>query len=288
MDKIRKITQIVSTFLINLNLKGLLTGSLYTGKMKGICVPGLNCYSCPAAVSSCPLGLLQSTLGTMKRGINWYVIGTISFFSVLLGRVICGFLCPFGLIQELLYKIPTYKIKHLPKTLTYIKYGVLLLFIFIVPITVMLYKGIGIPGFCKYICPQGTMAGILLSIANPDIRTMIHGTFWFKIIVLVMILFISIIIYRPFCRVVCPLGAIYGLFNSLAFVQINIQQDKCSHCNKCSQTCPMEVDVTKNPNSTECIRCGKCVDVCDSEAINIKFAKYKISFREKTGNEKGH
>lgn len=219
----------------------------------------------------------------MRRGINWYIIGTISFFSVLLGRIICGFLCPFGLLQELLYKIPSFKIKHIPKPITYIKYGVLLIFVLIIPVTVMFYKGIGIPAFCKYICPQGTIAGIILSITNSDIRTMMHGNFWFKIIVLAIILLASIIVYRPFCRVICPLGALYGLFNSLAFVQITIQQDQCSHCNKCNKVCPMEVDVVKNPNSSECIRCGKCADVCDREAISFTCARKKMNVKKKKG-----
>ena len=107
MDKKKRIViQSIAALIQNANLKGFFTGKIYTGKTKGICVPGLNCYSCPGAVGACPIGALQNELSAFKFKIPYYVVGLILFFGALAGRLICGFICPFGLLQDLINKIP--------------------------------------------------------------------------------------------------------------------------------------------------------------------------------------
>ncbi|MBQ6453760.1 MAG: 4Fe-4S binding protein, partial [Coriobacteriales bacterium] len=98
--------QSVAVLLQNANFKGFLTGRIYQGPIKAVCVPGLNCYSCPGAVGACPIGSLQATLGGASFKLPYYVLGLLVFFGALLGRAICGFLCPFGFLQDLLHRIP--------------------------------------------------------------------------------------------------------------------------------------------------------------------------------------
>ena len=133
-------------------------GTLYRGPLKRVCVPGLNCYSCPAAAGSCPLGALQAVIGSPKFQVSYYVVGILIFLGTLLGRVICGFLCPFGWVQELLHKIPGPKFSTRPlHILTYLKYVILIVFVVVLPMTAVNEVGLGDPFFCKYICPAGIL-----------------------------------------------------------------------------------------------------------------------------------
>ena len=102
----RHLIQLIASIVSNANIKGFIDGKIYTGPTKQVCVPGLNCYSCPGAIGSCPVGALQAQLGRAKKSIPFYILGFLLLFGVLFGRLICGFLCLFGFIQDLLYKIP--------------------------------------------------------------------------------------------------------------------------------------------------------------------------------------
>ena len=107
----RRLVQLYAALLYNANLKGFIDGHIYTGNLKAVCVPGFNCYSCPGAIASCPLGSLQNALNAAGHTAPWYVLGILALFGVILGRTICGWICPLGLIQELLHRIPTPKIR---------------------------------------------------------------------------------------------------------------------------------------------------------------------------------
>ena len=180
----RRLIQLYSALLYNAHLKGFAEGEIYTGPLKDLCVPGLNCYSCPGAVAACPLGSLQNALAASADRPAFYVVGLLLMFGLLLGRVICGFLCPFGLIQELLHRIPTKKVKKSPLTrrLSRVKYVVLAVFALAIPAWFALRR-LPLPGFCKYICPAGTLEGalmLLLHPANDALRAMTGGLFWWK------------------------------------------------------------------------------------------------------------
>ena len=146
-------------------------GSIYKGPGKFICLPGLNCYSCPGALGSCPIGSLQAVIGSRSYRFSFYVAGFLLLFGALFGRLVCGWLCPFGLVQDLLYKIPfVKKLRRLPgdRWLKYLKYVILAGFVIVLPLTVLDIVGQGQPWFCKYICPSGTLfAGIPLIASNP-------------------------------------------------------------------------------------------------------------------------
>ena len=252
-------------------LVGFMQGKIQSGEQKFVCVPGLNCYSCPGAVGACPIGALQAVLGDRKFQFSYYVFGFLLFVSVLLGRVVCGFLCPFGFLQDLLYKIKSPKIKvpvKLDKGLRYLKYVILVVFVILLPAFVTNSLGMGDPFFCKYICPQGVLEGAIpLALANSGIRAALGHLFTFKFTVLALFIILSILFYRPFCKWICPLGAIYSLFNKVSFLKIQVDHEKCVGCQKCSRVCKMDVNVVDTPNHPECIRCGECMKACPTDAI---------------------
>ena len=262
-----------ATLLTNIHLPNFLKGGLYQGKGKAVCVPGLNCYSCPAASGACPIGSFQAVVGSSKFRFSYYITGFLILLGVLLGRVICGFLCPFGWFQELLHKIPTKKLstKKL-KPLTYLKYVVLLVMVVLLPVLVTNQLGMGDPFFCKYLCPQGVLEGAIpLSLANAGIRAALGSLFTWKFIVLLTVIVLSIVFYRPFCKWLCPLGAFYALLNKVSLFQMQVDQSKCVSCGRCAKVCKMDVDVTKSPNHTECIRCGMCIRACPTDAVSFRY-----------------
>lgn len=278
-SNLRLAVQVVFAALTNGYLLGYMKGNIYKGNSKKICVPGLNCYSCPGAIASCPIGSLQAVLGSKNFKFSFYIIGFLMIIGAFIGRFVCGWLCPFGLIQDLLYKIPFIKkIKKVPydQCLRYLKYIILLIFVIILPIGISNYTGEGSPWFCKLICPSGTLfAGIPLVSMNSSLQLIIGPLFGWKILVLITIIIMSIKIYRPFCKYICPLGAIYGVFNKVSIYKYEIDYSKCIKCEICHKKCDMNVVVYKKPNSIECIRCGKCIKVCPKNAISTTFNSSK-------------
>lgn len=269
----RKALQIAAFGFSNVHIENFAKGKLYTGKWKQFCNPGLNCYSCPAASLACPIGALQAVSGSMNYSVSFYVVGFLLAIGVLFGRAICGWICPFGLIQELLHKIPTPKLK-LPKPFTYLKYLILVVFVLVLPVAVTNYMGMGKPAFCEFICPSGTLlGGIPMVLTHPELRAALGGLFALKLAILAIVLVGCVLVFRFFCKTLCPLGAIYGLLNKISIYHLEVDKDACISCGKCSRVCKMDVDPVKCPNSAECIRCGACKEACPKDAISIGFGK---------------
>lgn len=269
MDKKRFGILAAASLIQNAHWRGFFTGKIYQGPIKNVCVPGLNCYSCPGAVGSCPIGSLQGFLSGLKFRFPYYVVGLLLFFGALLGRAVCGLLCPFGFLQELLHLIPGLPKKNRfpgDKWLRYLKYAVLILLVIVLPLTYALT-----PFFCKYLCPSGTVAGILLAARDGMVRSQLGGIFLWKLWILLVIVIGSLVVWRPFCKYLCPLGAIYGLFNKFALYRMDLDTDSCIHCGKCARACRMCLDPSKTPNSPECIRCGDCVQACPAQALTLGF-----------------
>lgn len=262
----RRWIQVICALLYNCNFTGFAKGRIYQGKLKGACVPGLNCYSCPGAVGACPLGSLQQALVSSRYKFPYYMLGVLLLFGVIFGRVICGFLCPFGLLQELIYKLPTKKVKKgtWSRLLSYLKYVILAVFVIAVPLVRL------VPGFCKYICPAGTLEGGLpLVFTNEALQRLTGFLFSWKIGVLVIILASMIFVYRSFCRFLCPLGAIYSLFHKVSICGVRVNEDKCIGCNVCVRACKMDVSKV---GDRECIHCGECAGHCPKRAIERKLS----------------
>lgn len=292
LSRFRGWIQAAATLLTNIHLPNFFKGGIYQGKGKAVCVPGLNCYSCPGAAGACPIGSFQAVVGSSKFRFSYYITGFLILLGVLLGRFICGFLCPFGWLQELLHKIPGKKLstKKL-KPLTYLKYAILLLAVVLLPAIVVNDLGMGDPFFCKYICPQGVLEGAIpLAAVNEGIRSALGSLFNWKLAILIVVVVLSVLFYRPFCKWICPLGAFYALMNKVSLLGIKVDEHKCVSCGKCARVCKMDVDVTKTPNHTECIRCGKCITACPTDAIKFNYGfempKKITDGIEKTENKK--
>ncbi len=264
--------QALWALLTNSYLAGFVQGKIYKGKLKNLCVPGLNCYSCPGALVSCPIGSLQAVIGSWNFKFTVYFAGVLMCEGSLTGRFVCGWLCPFGLIQDLLHKIPfPRKIKTFrgDQVLRKLKYVILIVFVILLPLFLVDVMGQGAPYFCKLICPAGTLeGGIPLEHLNKSMRSTIGWLYAWKNVLLVITIVLSVIIYRPFCKYICPLGAVYSVFNPISVFRYKVDKSKCVSCGACAKACKMQVDPVQNANHPECIRCGRCKQVCPVNAIS--------------------
>jgi polyferredoxin len=184
----------------------------------------------------------------------------------------------------LLYKIPAPKMRkniHTQK-LTKLKYAVLVVLVMGLPGTFFFIQGYGEPFFCKLLCPAGTLeAGLPLTLANAALRDRIGGLFFWKLTLLIAVLALSVGVFRPFCRFLCPLGALYGFFNRYALGGIHLDERRCTHCGTCTRTCTMD---TRRVNDRECIRCGACRKVCPAGAIRVH-GPQQLFFRLQKGQK---
>ncbi|MDE7193734.1 MAG: 4Fe-4S binding protein, partial [Oscillospiraceae bacterium] len=272
----RRLIQIYAALLYNANIKGFISGNIYdsNNSSKYMCVPGFNCYSCPGAIGACPLGSLQNALAESNMRAPYYVLGILAIFGLMFARTICGFLCPVGLGQDLLYKIRTPKLKksRVTRVFSYLKYVILAVFVIAIPL-VYAFLGNAVPAFCKFICPAGTFGGALPLLANPNNASeysRLGLMFTWKFCVMVAIIVAAIFIYRFFCRFLCPLGAIYGFFNRIALLGVKVDKENCTDCGLCVSHCKMDI---KHVGDHECIQCGECISVCPTKAISWKGAR---------------
>ncbi len=267
----RRIYQVVAFGFSNFYAGNFSNGTIYKGEWKKFCNPGMNCYSCPAATTSCPIGAIQAVGGSINYSFGFYAIGFVLACGVIFGRGICGRFCPFGFLQELIYKVPFKKLR-LPRIFTYLKYILLVLFVLIFPATITNAIGAGDPFYCEFICPVGTLeAGIPLISTHPELQAIVGWLFSWKMALLIVTILGCLAIERFFCKTMCPLGAIYALLNKISFYHMQYVPKNCVGCMQCSAVCPMDVDPHIVPNATECVRCGKCVDACGSNALRLCF-----------------
>ncbi|MEW6218985.1 MAG: 4Fe-4S binding protein [Thermodesulfobacteriota bacterium] len=278
MEPIRKWVQLLWLFLSNGSWSFPVTRTIYQGPLKAICAPGLNCYSCPAATTACPIGSLQhlmaaarETLAAGQLFLGGSVVGAMGVLGALVGRMVCGWACPFGLIQELLYKIPSRKL-GVPRPLGCIKYGMLALLVLVLPALAVDQFGYGSPWFCKLICPAGTLeAGLPMLILQPALTASLGLLFYSKLFILAFFTSWSVLASRPFCRTTCPLGAFYALFSRVSLVRLRHDAQACTQCGACHQVCPMGVRFNESPDDAECIRCLRCMqEACRFGAIRLE------------------
>ena len=245
----RRIFQGLGTVLPNAYVQGFVTPSLYQGPLKGVCTPLFNCYACPSALFSCPIGSMQHFAATGK--VPFYAAGTMAVVGTSVGRMTCGTLCPFGFLQDVLFKIRTWKAR-LPGWASYLRYAALAVLVFLIPALTR------VPWFSK-LCPMGTLsAGLPWVTLSESVRGMVGSFFWVKIGILLLFVTSSVLAKRPFCRAVCPLGAIFSLFNRGSFLQLAWNPDTCTRCGKCRKICPVDIRPDYKPDSAECLRCLDC------------------------------
>ncbi|HHV62361.1 MAG TPA: 4Fe-4S binding protein [Firmicutes bacterium] len=231
----------------------VLSNSYFFKFLKYIPCPALNCYACPAANFACPIGTLQHF--AVIRRIPLFTLGILGAVGSLFGRGACGWICPVGGLQELLYKAPVRKI-HVSNRFSFLRFIVLAVLVFIIPFFTLE------PWFSK-LCFVGTLeAGIPLALGDQRIRALIGPFFWLKIGITAALMGLMLFMKRPFCRFICPLGAIYSPFNRVAPGFVTARTDLCTGCGECTRTCPMDLDVPREVNGLNCIRCRRCVGLC--------------------------
>jgi len=257
----RRIFQGMGAVLPNSYVQGFLTASLYQGSLKSGCSPLLNCYACPSALFSCPIGTLQHFMVT--GNVPFYGIGTLSVVGASVGRMTCGTLCPFGFLQDLLYKFRAWKVS-IPVWTRYFRYAVLALLVFLIPFLTH-------ENWFSKLCPMGTLIGGLPWVTlNVNVRSMIRALFWVKIAILLFFMTVSTTVKRPFCRAICPLGAIFSLFNKSSFLQLAWNPDTCTRCGKCQKICPVDIRPDRNWTNPDCLRCLDCTR-CPSIKLTTVF-----------------
>ncbi|MFA6284596.1 MAG: 4Fe-4S binding protein [Desulfurivibrionaceae bacterium] len=278
MERVRKWVQVIVGFLTNSSWSFPFTNTIYQGPLKVICAPGLNCYSCPAATTYCPMGSIQQLLGGLRFALEnsqyyfgFSVLGSIGVLGGLFGRLICGWACPFGFIQELLHKVPSRKF-GIPRLLSHGKYMFLLLFVVVLPLVLVDEFGTGHPWFCKFVCPAGTLeAGLPMLFLQPNLRNTIGLLFLNKFVIMILFLTWAVFSSRPFCRTACPLGAFYALFSRVRLIKLRLDEAKCTNCKACHHVCPMGVKFNESPDDPECITCLACMNkACKFDAISLE------------------
>lgn len=284
MDFIRKWVQALFFLLTNGYWNFPVTRGIYQGPLKVICSPGLNCYSCPAATSYCPLGALQQLMAGIRLAlengqlfVGFYVVGAMGAIGGFVGRMVCGWACPFGLFQELLHKIPSPSF-GIWRPLRFIKYGVLLFMVILLPLFAVDELGFGHTWFCQYLCPAGTLeAGLPLLILKPGLRENLGLLFLNKLFFLILFTVWSVMASRPFCRTTCPLGAFYGLFSKVKLVKLRLDTQRCTGCEACHAVCPMGVRFNESPEDMDCISCFACSKACAFNAINLEVGGLQVT-----------
>jgi polyferredoxin len=221
---------------------------------------------------------MQSLLAYGKHEFSFYVAGLLTLTGAATGRLVCGWLCPFGLVQELLGKLSNRKI-GIPRVFILMKYPILILTL-LLPVLWLDPAGVASPYFCKYLCPAGTLEGGLpLGLGRPELRSLLGGLFSWKVGVMVFFLVGSVFVSRPFCRTMCPLGTFYGLFNSISLWRIELDSNRCISCGNCQIVCPVDIHVTHSLNDPECIRCLKCINECPADALSFSTLPSKQGFK---------
>jgi ferredoxin-type protein NapH len=271
-----------------LQLFGLVAfnGYYWAPQGKFACLPVLNCYACPIGTVACPIG---STIAfSFVRRFPFYILGMLGALGVMVGRAFCGWACPFGLLQDGLHKIPTRKWK-LPTAFNGLKYLLLISLVFVIPFWLgggkerkgsdsLLVGQEGTVDYCSTICPAGTLEGsIPWLITTPSLRAHISWRTWSKIGLLVVILGLTVVSSRFFCRALCPLGALMAFATPVSLLRLETNQEKCTRCRKCIRVCPTAARLLPEAKSGkeaswECVMCLDCVKKCpESGALLAKF-----------------
>lgn len=269
MNIIRRIIQVTALVLVNISflLGQPLPAGIYQGSLKQFCSPGLNCYACPYAVLACPIGSLQYFIAYGAYHFSVYILGFLILVGTLFGRLVCGWICPFGLFQDLLYLIKTPKIKLFPP-LRHLRWLALIGLVLLLPLLTQKSS------YCRLLCPAGTLqGGIPFAIFSSQVRALVGSLYFLKIAILVLLAVGSVFIFRLFCRTLCPLGLIYGFFNRISILGLNFEAGRCTDCGECEEACPADLKPQRGDFLTgECIRCLKCHDACPHNCFRLGIA----------------
>ncbi len=262
--KLSKISRKRLFFLISFLI--IFNGYFFSDIFKHIPVPVLNCYANPISTFACPIGTIQHFF--VVKSFAFLTIGMILLVGFFIGRMTCGWACPFGFVQELINKIPLPHIR-LPDWLRYAKYLFLLIPVILLPIFWVDKYNISTTYFCR-ICPSGALgAGIPQVLLHPEYQNLIGIRYVAKMSILIFVIIAVVFNNRFFCKYICPLGAMLGVTNRTSLLQMKVDIDKCIKCDRCQSVCPTDIKIYEDTNSPECIRCLECVKLCSTKCISV-------------------
>lgn len=228
-----------------------------------VCAPVFHCNACPLASFACPIGVLARA-----SALHMVPLGALAVLIVVgasVGTMTCGWACPFGWLQDLASKIQTRPLA-LPRGAGYARYGVLAVTVLAVP---YLFGG-DHPLFICRVCPA---AGLEVSVPRLVKSALAGGpAIWPdapKFIVLGIFLAAIFVFHRPWCRILCPLGAIFSLFNRFSLVAVSVDDERCTQCRRCHRSCAAGLQPEREPDSGRCLRCLECL-ACPREAVKIE------------------
>ncbi len=231
-------------------------------RLHTMCAPVFHCYACPLATFACPIGVIAQ-FGALHI-FPFVAIGLLIAVGALFGTLICGWICPFGWLQDLAAKVPTPKF-DLPKWTGHLRYVVLLGAVLVIPYLF----GEAHPLFICRICPAGALEAAVPNMAGQAIAS--KEVVWpnaVKLTILVLFLIGIFFIKRPWCRILCPLGAIFSLFNRVSAFFLRFNPAKCINCEQCHKLCEYGVEPERSPNNLRCVRCLECTR-CSPDALTL-------------------
>lgn len=232
-------------------------------RLHNICGAVFHCHSCPLALFACPIGVIANF--SALHIFPFFAVGLLVLVAVLIGSLFCGWACPFGLIQDLAAKISRPRF-NLPNWTSHFRYIVLAVTVILIPAIFGSESNFFI---CRF-CPAGALESAIPLIG----RQILTGAefVWMnpiKTSVLIVFLVSIFLVKRPWCRLLCPLGAILTLFNRVSLVGLSVDRQKCTACGKCHSLCDLAIDPDSSPNNLACIRCFECAK-CPSSAISLR------------------
>ncbi len=260
----RLFVQVLAAILLTANFTSFTASTIFFG---GVCLPILHCNACPLTWLACPIYTISEYI--QFHSVPWLALGLVAAVGALVGRVFCGWICPMGLLQDALARVPSRKFRF-PIIQRWLKYAFLVVGVGLVAYWAgkdVLYF------FCAY-CPAATLEVLL-----PGMVSRLDWALdpWRILRLSVLIFTLAIVVFnvRWFCKAMCPVGALAALCNKFALFSIRLDPDRCIHCGKCDRACPMDVPVEACSRTgraisrhAECIACLRCQQVCPVKAIN--------------------
>ncbi|MHC4353833.1 MAG: 4Fe-4S binding protein [Planctomycetota bacterium] len=231
-------------------------------RLHTMCAPVFHCYACPLSTFACPIGIIAQF--SALHILPFIAIGLLVTFGALFGSLVCGWACPFGFLQDLAVKVPTPRF-DLPKAAGYVRYVMLIGTVLLIPY----FFGEEHPLFVCRICPAGALEAAVPNMAGQFAAG--KDVVWpnaVKLTILALFLGAIFFVKRPWCRVLCPLGAIFSLFNRFSALFIRFEADECTQCERCHKLCKFGIEPEKSANDLRCVRCLECTK-CRPEALTL-------------------
>ena len=257
---------------------GFLAVWLIPLRLFNVCGAVFHCYACPLALFACPIGVTAQF--SALHVFPFMAVGTLLVVGGMVGAFVCGWACPFGFMQDLAAKARTCRYE-LPAWAGHFRYVVLVGAVLAIPFL----WGEGHALFICRVCPAGALEGAIpakveQALANQPINEINNIKIWVTVFV-VAGMFVK---FRPWCTLLCPLGAIFGLFNRWSALYLRFIPERCTSCKLCHTQCRVGLEPDRRANDPRCIRCLECTH-CGALTVGSPLARPKDATPEETGDE---